>query len=82
MAKGINYTAGLQGVRTSPDHGTAFDIAGKNKADASSFIRAVFSCIDICRQRAEYTENHKNPLKKITAEILANAEDEKIQEES
>lgn len=80
--EGINYTAGLQGVRTSPDHGTAFDIAGKNKADASSFIRAIFSCIDISRQRAEYAENHKNPLKKITAEILANAEDERIQEEN
>lgn len=79
--EGVNYTAGLQGVRTSPDHGTAFDIAGKNQADASSFVRAVFSCVDICQQRITYAENHKNPLKKITAEILANAEDEKIQEE-
>ncbi|MBE7173829.1 MAG: 4-hydroxythreonine-4-phosphate dehydrogenase PdxA [Williamsia sp.] len=79
--EGVNYTAGLQGVRTSPDHGTAFDIAGKNRADAASFIRAVFSCIEICQQRAFYDENHKNPLKKITAEILANTEDERIQEE-
>ena len=79
--EGINYTAGMQGIRTSPDHGTAFDIAGKNQADASSFVRAIFSCIDISRQRAVYAENHKNPLRKITAEILANAVDEKIQDE-
>lgn len=77
--EGTNYTAGLPAVRTSPDHGTAFDIAGKNKADPSSFISAIFQCIDIYRQRLEYIENHKNPLKKITAEIMANAEDERIE---
>jgi len=76
--EGVNYTAGLPIVRTSPDHGTAFDIAGKNKADASSTIAAVFTCIDIIRQRAEYQQNHKNPLRKITAELMANAEDESI----
>ncbi|MEJ7737670.1 MAG: 4-hydroxythreonine-4-phosphate dehydrogenase PdxA [Chitinophagaceae bacterium] len=79
--EGVNYTAGLPMVRTSPDHGTAFDIAGKNKADISSFTNAIFECIKIARQRAIYEENHKNPLKKITAEIMANAEDERIQEE-
>ncbi len=79
--EGINYTAGLPVVRTSPDHGTAFDIAGKNKADPASFIAAIFQCIDIYRSRKEYADNHKNPLKKITAEIMANAEDERIQEE-
>ncbi len=82
FGEGVNYTAGMQGVRTSPDHGTAFDIAGKNRADAASFMQAVFSCIDICQQRQTYAENHVNPLKKVTAEILANAVDEKIQEES
>jgi len=80
MGEGANYTAGLPVVRTSPDHGTAFDIAGTNKADASSFINSVFKCIDIYRSRLEYAENHKNPLKKITAEIMANVEDESIQE--
>ena len=80
IGEGANYTAGLPVVRTSPDHGTAFDIAGTNKADASSFINSIFQCIDIYRKRNEYAENHKNPLKKITAEIMANVEDESIQE--
>jgi 4-hydroxythreonine-4-phosphate dehydrogenase len=78
--EGVNFTAGLGAVRTSPDHGTAFDIAGKNKADQSSFLAAVFECIDIIRMREEFDENRKNPLRKITSEILANAEDEKIDE--
>ena len=79
--EGINFTAGLPVVRTSPDHGTAFDIAGKNKADASSFLAATFECIDIIRRRSEYEEARKNPLRKMTAEVLANAEDEKIEEQ-
>jgi 4-hydroxythreonine-4-phosphate dehydrogenase len=77
---GINFTAGLPEVRTSPDHGVAFDIAGKNKADASSFLKAVFECIDIINQRKFYAENRKNPMKKITRSLLANAVDEKIEE--
>jgi 4-hydroxythreonine-4-phosphate dehydrogenase len=76
--EGVNFTAGLGAVRTSPDHGTAFDIAGKNKADESSFLAAIFECIDIIRQRQEYEENRKNPLRKVTSEILANVEDERI----
>ena len=79
--EGINYTAGLEVIRTSPDHGTAFDIAGKNKADASSFMRAIFSAVDISRQRIFYAENHANPMKKVTAEILANTEDERMEGE-
>lgn len=78
--EGVNYTAGLPVVRTSPDHGTAFDIAGKGKADETSFRTAVFECIDIISRRKEYEFNHKNPLKKITSAILANQEDEKIEE--
>jgi len=77
---GINYTAGLPMVRTSPDHGTAFDIAGKNMADHSSFLAAIYSCIDIIGKRQEFEENHKNPLKKMTSVVLAGAEDEKIEE--
>src|SRR5438045_7723943 len=46
VGEGVNFTAGLPFVRTSPDHGTAFDIAGKNKADATSFIAAVFECVE------------------------------------
>ena len=79
--EGVNFTAGLPVVRTSPDHGTAFDIAGKNKADPSSFLAATFECIDIIRRRSEYEDARKNPLRKMTAEVLANAEDEKIEEQ-
>lgn len=76
--EGVNYTAGLGGIRTSPDHGTAFDIAGKNKADNASFLKSIFACLDIIQARHTYEENHKNPLKKMTSIVLANAEDEKI----
>lgn len=78
--EGVNYTAGLNFVRTSPDHGTAFDIAGKNIADPTSFITAVFECVDIINRRADYAERTKNPLRKITAEVLKNVVDEKIEE--
>lgn len=64
IGNGVNYSAGLPIVRTSPDHGTAFDIAGKKIADESSFREAVFTCIDIIRQRYDYEEYTKNPLKK------------------
>lgn len=64
FGKGVNYTAGLNKVRTSPDHGTAFEIAGKNKADHSSFKEAVFAALKIFKNRNEYTELTKNPLKK------------------
>lgn len=80
LGEGVNYTAGLPMVRTSPDHGTAFDIAGKNKADQSSFLAAIYTCLDIINNRAAYQDNHKNPLKKMGSVVLANAEDEKIEE--
>lgn len=80
LSEGVNYTAGLPMVRTSPDHGTAFDIAGKNKADTSSFLASIYTCIDIINQREEFKENHKNPLKKMGSVVLANAVDEKIEE--
>lgn len=78
--EGVNYTAGLPVVRTSPDHGTAFDIAGKNIVDHSSFLFAIYECLDIIQRRNTYFENTKNPLKKVTSIILANAVDEKIEE--
>ncbi|HEY1114433.1 MAG TPA: 4-hydroxythreonine-4-phosphate dehydrogenase PdxA [Chitinophagaceae bacterium] len=80
VGEGVNYTAGLPFVRTSPDHGTAFDIAGKNIADHTSFMTAVFECVDIINRRAEYDERNKNPLRKITSEVLRNVEDERIDE--
>ncbi|AXT57112.1 4-hydroxythreonine-4-phosphate dehydrogenase PdxA [Aquimarina sp. AD1] len=64
FGKGVNYTAGLHKVRTSPDHGTAFEIAGKNKADNGSFKEAVFAALKIFKNRNEYKELTKNPLKK------------------
>jgi len=48
---GVNFTAGLPIVRTSPDHGTAYDIAGKNKADESSFRASIFTALSIIRNR-------------------------------
>jgi 4-hydroxythreonine-4-phosphate dehydrogenase len=78
--EGVNYTAGLPAIRTSPDHGVAFDIAGKNKADAGSFMRALFECIDIINRRKGYFDNRRNPMKKLTQTMLANAVDEKIEE--
>ena len=80
FGEGVNYTAGLAGVRTSPDHGVAFDIAGKNVADESSFREAIFKCVDIINSRNEYISQRQNPLKKISKAIVANAVDEKIVE--
>jgi len=63
FGQGVNYTAGLNKVRTSPDHGTAFEIAGKNVADNSSFKEAVFKALEIFKNRIEFEEITKNPLK-------------------
>ncbi len=60
---GVNFTAGLPVVRTSPDHGTAYDIAGKNKASEESFRKAIYTAIDIYRTRKGNKENSANPLK-------------------
>lgn len=62
FGNGVNYTAGLSKVRTSPDHGTGYDIAGKNNADHTSFQEAVFKAIAIYRKRKEHDEITKNPL--------------------
>jgi 4-hydroxythreonine-4-phosphate dehydrogenase len=63
FGNGVNYTAGLNKIRTSPDHGTAYDIAGKNKADYNSFKEAVYLAIDIYNSRNEYAEISQKPLK-------------------
>lgn len=65
MENGVNFTAGLPIVRTSPDHGTAFDIAGKNQASPDSFRQALYMAIDIYRNRKSDTEAHRNPLRKL-----------------
>lgn len=77
---GTNYTAGLSAIRTSPDHGTAFDLAGKNEADPSSFRRALFLAMDILRQRNNYLDMHENPLV-IREKPEANDEEEEVLEE-
>jgi len=63
-AGGVNYTAGLPVIRTSPDHGTAFDIAGKDLADPTSFREAVFQAVSLLQQRATYAANTANPLRR------------------
>lgn len=65
MENGVNFTAGLPIVRTSPDHGTAFDIAGKNEATADSFRQALYMAMDIYRNRKRDDEAHRNPLRKL-----------------
>lgn len=62
--EGVNFTAGLRVVRTSPDHGVAFDIAGKNEASPDSMREAVFQAITLLRNRAGYAEYTANPLQR------------------
>ncbi len=76
IGEGVNYTAGLPVVRTSPDHGTAFDIAGKGIANHESFLAAIFEAVDIVRMRKGYADARSNPLRKMSSRIMANAIDE------
>lgn len=64
MKEGVNYTAGLSIVRTSPAHGTGYDIAGQNKASEDSFRQAIYSALDIYRNRQRYKESTAHPLRK------------------
>jgi len=80
MGEGVNYSAGISGVRTSPDHGVAFDIAGKGKADEASFRSAIFTAVDIFNRRRGYADNRKNPLRKISAAMVNRAVDQGISE--
>ncbi len=63
FGSGVNYTAGLNKIRTSPDHGTAYDIAGKGVADFNSFKEAIYLAIDIYNSRNQYAEISQKPLK-------------------
>ena len=63
FGNGVNYTAGLNKIRTSPDHGTAYDIAGKGIADYNSFKEAVYLALDIYNSRNQYAEISQKPLK-------------------
>lgn len=59
---GVNFTAGLPVVRTSPDHGTAYDLAGENKANPQSMMSSIYMAIDIYRNRQLYDQMRANPL--------------------
>lgn len=64
MEDGVNYTAGLPIIRTSPAHGTAYDIAGQNVASEESFRQALYTALDVYRNRTRYREATANPLRK------------------
>lgn len=66
FGEGVNFTAGLDKVRTSPDHGTAYEIAGKGQADESSFKQAIYTAIKIYKNRQSHNFYSKNPLKKAS----------------
>lgn len=80
FGQGVNYTAGLPAIRTSPDHGTAYDLAGKNLADPASFRQALFLAIDIARARTNFLEMHKNPLEKLKKPVLKEEEDDVVED--
>lgn len=71
---GVNFTAGLPKVRTSPAHGTAFELAGKNVASPESFREALYLAIDVCRNRQLYDEISANPLKFSSLEADSDAD--------
>lgn len=75
---GVNFTAGLPFIRTSPDHGTAYDIAGKGVADPASMRAAVYRALDIFRNRTEYASLTKNPLKVHHSTHAHQGEDEDV----
>jgi 4-hydroxythreonine-4-phosphate dehydrogenase len=62
FGNGVNFTSGLSVIRTSPDHGTAFDIAGQNKASETSFIQAIYTACDVFKKRQEWRTIHSNTL--------------------
>lgn len=74
MDSGVNYTAGLPVVRTSPAHGTAYELAGKDQASADSFRNAIYLAIDVARNREQYKEMSADPL--VGGEALDDGKDE------
>ncbi|MCB9202244.1 MAG: 4-hydroxythreonine-4-phosphate dehydrogenase PdxA [Flavobacteriales bacterium] len=77
---GVNFTAGLSEIRTSPDHGVAYDIAGKGIADPTSLKSAIYKAIELYKNREEYAELSKNKLKSRSKRIVNNV-DEDLPEE-
>ncbi|MFV0530695.1 MAG: 4-hydroxythreonine-4-phosphate dehydrogenase PdxA [Flavobacteriales bacterium] len=72
FGKGVNFTAGLDKIRTSPDHGTAYDIAGQNKAEEISFQQAVFKGVQLFKVRTEFLDLTENALQKQEMEMNYN----------
>lgn len=68
MEEGVNFTAGLSVIRTSPAHGTAYSIAGQNKASEESFRNAIYMALDAYRCRQSFNEAYANPLRKLYVE--------------
>lgn len=79
FSTGVNYTAGLPFIRTSPDHGTAYEITGQNVADAQSFLSAIYLAIDIYNSRTGNAKLKENPLKPADASSLAGDENDKTE---
>jgi len=73
---GVNFTAGLPFIRTSPTHGTAFNISGKGEASENSFRQAIYLACDIFRNRQLYSEITKNPLKRQDIDLYSDKVDE------
>jgi 4-phospho-D-threonate 3-dehydrogenase / 4-phospho-D-erythronate 3-dehydrogenase len=69
FGQGVNFTAGLNKIRTSPDHGTAFEIAGKGVADENSFKEAVFTALQIFKNRFDYEQLTSNSLKQTEKKL-------------
>ncbi len=78
FGQGVNFTAGLQIIRTSPDHGTAHKIAGQNAADPSSFRKALFLALDLYKNRKNFEEYNSNPLKKKSLAVESEEADEPV----
>ncbi|MFZ5940635.1 MAG: 4-hydroxythreonine-4-phosphate dehydrogenase PdxA [Bacteroidota bacterium] len=76
--EGVNYTAGLPVIRTSPAHGTAYELAGKNEASEQSFRNAIYMACDIVKQRIFFKEISKNPLP--TGQLTVDGEDESLED--
>ena len=81
MGHGVNFTAGLPIVRTSPAHGTAYELAGQNLADESSFREALYMACDIYFNRLRYEEMHRNPLRRQHIEQSGGDDLPPVQEE-
>ena len=78
---GVNFTAGLKFIRTSPDHGTAHDIAGKKVADPTSFRNAIYLAIDLCRNRKENITLQQGALRNVRINEFISGEDSILPEE-